>query len=125
MKAMRSLHIARYKNSDQSGIYVLSEHVEEEMAKRGISLEHVESALTYGKYKRTRGAKIFAIGKKEVKYFKDLGYDIQEYENTHVVCSNEGAVITSYKNTSMRDMREHKSGKWRRKARRTRKRWKT
>lgn len=122
---MRSLHIARYRNSDQSGVYVLSEHVEEEMAKRGISLFHVENTLTFGKYKRTRGAKIFAIGKKEVSYYKDLGYDIAEYENTHVVCSNEGAIITTYKNNSMKDMKPRKSGKWRRRAKRTRKRWKT
>ena len=112
LNRVRNVQIARHRNHCQSGVYTLSIHVEEEMAKRGISFEAVEQTLTFGRYKRTRGAKIFAIGRKEVEFYMDLGFDLRAYENTHVVCSND-VVITSYKNQSFKDMRFYKSGKHR------------
>jgi hypothetical protein len=105
------IKIDRFSKPDESGKYVLSDHAIEQMCIRGVSDNAVIEVLTHGRISHTRKAKIFAIGRKEVKKLAKINIDIAEYINTHVVCSADNVVITVYKNDSFKDMRVVKRGR--------------
>ena len=89
-------------------IHRLSAHAEDQMDARSISVEALRRAVQYGRTSWTRGARIYAIGRKEVQYYRAHGIDLARYEGIHVVESAEGTVITVYRNRDLRGLRPDK-----------------
>ena len=86
----------------------ISGHARDQMDARSISAEALRSALKYGRTAWTRGARIYAIGRKEVQYYRAHGIDLGRFEGVHVVESADGTVITVYRNRDLRGLRPDK-----------------
>lgn len=74
---------------------------------RGISLLAIEATLLLGSVFHVRGAKIHALGRKDLLPHKKSGIDdLAAYEGTQVVCTPDGKfVITAYRNRDFRGLR--------------------
>ncbi len=84
----------------------LTQHATVRMARRRISSEVIESVIEYGRVVYTRGAMIYAIGRKEVeRYRQEEGIDLSDCEGVQVICSMEGTVLTTYLNRNFRGLR--------------------
>jgi len=75
------------------------------MGTRGISLDALEKTLTYGRTVHIRGADVSVIGRKEIKRYKKLGVNLSKYDGVQVVCSDEGVVLTTYRNHDFRNLK--------------------
>lgn len=78
------------------------------MDARSISVEALRSALKYGRRAWTRGARIYAIGRREVQYYRAHGLDLARFEGIHVVESVDGTIMTVYRNHDLRGLRPDK-----------------
>ena len=83
----------------------LTRHAWGRMCARGINIDLITAVLDYGRSSFIRGAQIFAIGRKEVAKFKEMGIDLTHCEGLQVVCSTDGWVLTAYKNHDFRGLR--------------------
>ena len=84
----------------------LTVHAWEQMSARSLCPTAIDAALQYGRVAHTRGAVIYAIGRKEVQCYKKHGIDLSDYESLQVVCSpDDGAILTIYKNRDFRSLR--------------------
>lgn len=83
----------------------LTRHAWQRMTARGIPSDAVEAALQYGRIVYTRGAAISVIGRKEVEQCHKHGINLSPYEGVQVVCSPDGAVMTTYRNRDFRGLR--------------------
>lgn len=83
----------------------LTRHAWQRMTARSIPSDAVDAALQYGRLVHTRGAAISAIGRKEVKQCRKYGVNLAAYEGVQVVCSSDGAVMTTYRNRDFRGLR--------------------
>ena len=95
--------------------FKLTEHANRRMNGRRISAEAVMKAIEYGRMAYTRGACIYAIGRREVKEYLKAGFDLRRYEGVHVVARASEAVpviLTVYRTMNMRDLREKEGLKW-------------
>lgn len=83
----------------------VSRHANWRMARRGIPVEAVDVVLEYGREVQTRGGRVYAIGRKEVKRYAQEGVDLIEFSGVQVVCSLQGVVLTVYRNHNFRQLR--------------------
>ena len=90
-----------YYSADQ----VITRHAHIRMTGRRISAEALANAIEYGRVVYVRGAKIYVIGRKEVKAFLHKGIELADFEGVHVVCTPEGVVMTTYRNRDFRGLR--------------------
>jgi Domain of unknown function (DUF4258) len=84
---------------------LLTDHALRQMRRRGIPAAAIDAALDYGRVVYTRGAVIQAIGRNEIARWSEWGIDLSAYDGIQVVCSNEGAVLTVYRNRNFRLLR--------------------
>jgi hypothetical protein len=84
--------------------YILTRHAQTQMGRRGIPEDAVAAALAHGRKVHTRGAVIFAIGRKEIAR-EQAGVDLSHFDGVQVVVSLEGVVITVYRNRDFRQLR--------------------
>jgi len=98
----------QFSKTKQGGGFILTEHAADQMCARRVNRDAVEKALKYGRVEFNRGAKIYAIGRKEVKYFKERNIDLIPYEGVQVVVSPEDEIITVYRNRSFRGLKPDK-----------------
>lgn len=75
-----------------------SRHAEFRMCSRRISERAIEAVIKYGRVIHKRKAVIYAVGKREVKYYRQSGINLEPFEGIQVICSIEGKVITAYRN---------------------------
>ena len=66
-------------------VHRVSQHAHDQMDARSISADALRSALKYGRMAWTRGARIYAIGRKEVQYYRAHGVNLGRFEGVHVV----------------------------------------
>jgi hypothetical protein len=92
----------------QPSIYVLTAHALNRMDGRRLSTEAVRFALTYGRSSWTRGAKIYAIGRKEVERWRGTGVNLAAFEGVHVVTAGDGAILSVYRTRDLRGLRQDK-----------------
>jgi hypothetical protein len=88
--------------------YVLTEHALDRMDGRRLSSEAVRAVLTYGRSSWTRGARIYALGRKEVERWARRGVDLTPFEGVHVVTAADGAILSVYRNRDLRGLRQDK-----------------
>ncbi len=84
--------------------FSITSHAWKRMCTRRISMGALESVIQYGRIFYTRGAKIYAIGRKEVEKFRQQ-QDLSSYEGIQIVCSHSGSILTVYKNQDFRKLR--------------------
>lgn len=84
---------------------VMTDHAQTRMFSRRLSERAVQLALAHGREVHTRGAVLYAIGKKEVAKARRTGTDISLFEGVHVVCTSDGCVLTVYRNHDLRGLR--------------------
>jgi hypothetical protein len=85
---------------------LLTQHATDRSKTRGIPLEAIEAALDYGKQRAIRGAEVFTIGWREVRFFAQRGIDLARWEGTEVVCAHDGHILTVYRNKNPRALRD-------------------
>ncbi|MCA9177469.1 MAG: DUF4258 domain-containing protein [Planctomycetales bacterium] len=83
----------------------LSCHAFERMEQRDIDHEAIEVVLDYGREVYTRGAIVHAIGRREIEHWEREGIDLSRYDGVQVVCSQDGTVLTVYRNRNFRRLR--------------------
>lgn len=83
----------------------LTQHAQQRMGMRGISSANVNKVLAYGRKVHIRGAVIFAVGRREIVLCAEYGVDLSGLDGLQVVCSNDGAVMTVYRNRDFRGLR--------------------
>ena len=92
-------------NSNANGGTRLTQHATVRMTHRSISPEDIESVIEFGRVVYTRGAMIYAIGRKEVEQYLLEDIDLSDCEGVQVVCSMEGTILTVYRNHDFRGLR--------------------
>jgi hypothetical protein len=85
---------------------LLTRHAVNRCQKRGITPAAVLAALEYGHHRAIRGADVYLIGWREVRFFFARGVDLARWEGVEVVCAHDGRVLTAYRNKHMRAMRD-------------------
>lgn len=85
--------------------YALTQHALQRMDMRGFSSSEVNLAITFGRNVHTRGAIIYVVGRKEISLCAAFGIDLSDLDGLQVVCSNDGAVMTVYRNRDLRGLR--------------------
>ncbi len=83
----------------------LTQHARQRMNARNLGVKAIQAALDFGRIVRTRGAVVYAIGKKEVQRYQDRVGNLQRFEGVHVVCTSEGIILTAYRNHSFKKLR--------------------
>ena len=93
-------------------VFALTDHALCRMQRRGISRAGVEACLRLGRRVRARGAILFALGRRQIERARREGLRLEGHEGLHVVCSNDGAVLTVFKNRARLMVWDHR--RWRR-----------
>ena len=83
----------------------LTHHARLRMEGRRIPPAAVEAVLAHGREAWVRGARIHALGRREVEQAARRGLDLRPYAGLQVVCSPEGDVLTVYRNHDFRSLR--------------------
>lgn len=86
------------------------------MHARRLSAEAVTMAMVYGRVAWTRGARIFAIGRRAVERYRAYGIDLNPFESDQVVTRPDGAIRTVYRNRDLRGLRRDDQPRRRRRA---------
>lgn len=86
--------------------YELTRHAEERMARRRVSVADLETVLRHGRVLHVRGARIFVVGRKEIRTDSALRRGAERLEGLQVVTSLEGAIMTVYRNRDFRALRD-------------------
>jgi len=94
--------------------YHLSRHAWRRMSGRGFSSHAIRQVLDYGRVVHVRGATIHVVGRKEVEQHRDEGIALSGVEGVHVVCSDDGVIITVYRNHDFRGLHPRSRRAWRR-----------
>ena len=96
---------SRHAGGVRDASWRLTRHAINKMHSRSISAFAVQKALEYGRVIHTRGAVHYAIGRKEVQRLGRAGIDLAGLEGLQVVCGQDGAVITTYRNRDFRGLK--------------------
>jgi len=88
--------------------WLFTHHARQRMSVRGLSPSTVALTLRYGRTVYTRGAEVYALGRKEVRRFARLGVDLSTCEGVQVVCLTDGTVLTAYRNRDFRGLRSRR-----------------
>jgi hypothetical protein len=91
----------------------LTDHCAYRRGARQITPAAVLAALRYGRAAWTRGARVFAIGRKEVAHFRTQGVDLRPFAGVQVVTSPDGAILTVYRSDDLRALRRTCRRPWR------------
>ena len=83
----------------------ISSHAEKRMSSRRLPPAAVEAVLTWGRLHHVRGADIFVLGRRDLLRLTRMGLDLSHWEGIHVVCSNDGLVLTTYRNHNLSKLR--------------------
>ena len=77
----------------------LSTHAKERARARGISREDIELVVEYGRHYYARGAKIWFLGRRDVKQGTREDVRLRDLVGIHLVCSGDGStIVTTYRN---------------------------
>lgn len=79
----------------------LTTHAAVRMQQRGIRPAAVQAALIYGRRIHAKGVTFCVLGRKEVQRGAEQGLDLQDLEGLQVLVSQDGAVVTVYRNRDL------------------------
>lgn len=84
----------------------ISRHATQRATQRHIPMDAIETAMEFGLHRSIRGADVFTIGWREVRFYANRGLDLSRWEGVEVVCAHSGQVLTVYRNKNSRAMRD-------------------
>lgn len=76
----------------------LTHHARQRSRCRGIPTDAIEAAIDYGQHRAIRGADIYTLGWRQVRFHASRGLDLSHWEGVEVVCAHNGRVLTVYRN---------------------------
>jgi hypothetical protein len=82
-------------------------HAQRRASARRISPALIDAVLVWGRELRLRGAWVYVVGRRDIWRAAREGVDVAALEGVHVVCSDDGAVLTVYRNRDPDLMRNH------------------
>jgi hypothetical protein len=85
---------------------LLTQHARGRSRSRGIPIEAIEAVLEYGRHRAIRGADVFTLGWREVRFQARNGIDLSRWEGVEVVCAHDGRILTVYRNNNPRALRD-------------------
>lgn len=86
--------------------YFVSTHAMVRMQQRGIDHIQLEQALCYGRMVRAHGGtRLHVLGRREAQRHGENGLNLSGAEGVHILMSEEGTVITVYRNHELRSLR--------------------
>lgn len=119
-KKLTGKNITRTAVAEKS---IFTRHAAARMSHRGIRTGDVDLVLEFGRRVFTRGAVVYAVGRKEIQRYRQEGIDLSRCNGVQIVCSIDGSVLTVYRNRSFRGLRaglgrgRHVRGKFERSSR--------
>lgn len=81
---------------------ILTEHAKIRAQQRNISEDAIEFAQEFGEMVRQCGCFVYFLGKRAVNRAHQRGLNLREWENTVVVLSDDGVVVTTYKQSGLK-----------------------
>ena len=91
-----------YHNQSPTDV-ILTDHARARMSTRGIREWQIEQVMLYGRQSHVRSSTVYAVGNKEIRQH---GKFLEPCLGIQVLCSSESeAVITTYRNHSMRGLK--------------------
>ncbi len=84
----------------------LSLHARDRSRSRQIPTEAIDAAVDFGKHRAIRGADVYTLGWREVRFHARNGIDLSRWEGIEVVCAHDGRVLTVYRNWNPRALRD-------------------
>ena len=87
----------------------LTKHAQVRMDARSIPRSAVEMVLDHGRRVFVRGAELAVIGRKEIAWAQMRGLDLRKYNGIHVVCGEDGTVLTVYRNRELPGLRPRRN----------------
>lgn len=84
----------------------LTRHAAYRCVTRCISIAAVDAAMDYGNCRHGRGAVIYILGWREVRYWQERGIDLSRWEGVEVVVAHDGQILTTYRNRHPRAIRD-------------------
>lgn len=92
--------------------YLVTNHARSRMFSRAISADEIDLVMSFGRIVHTRGAAIHVVGHKEVSRYQRHGVSLYRCEGLHVVCSQDGRIITVYRNHDLSGLRSKGRRSW-------------
>lgn len=83
----------------------LTRHALDQMDRRSIPMQAVQTVLAFGRRVYTRGAEIYVLGRKETQHFGRRELHLVRYEGIHVVCHRDAGILTVYRNRQLKRLR--------------------
>lgn len=87
----------------------LTLHATDRSRTRGIPTEAIEAVIEFGKHRAIRGADVYTLGWREVRFYAQAGIDLSRWEGIEVVCAHDGQTLTVYRNKNPRAFRDRAS----------------
>jgi hypothetical protein len=75
------------------------------MHSRRIRPEAIRAAILYGRIAHVRGARIYAVGRRDVLKYRREQIVLDQYEGVQVVCAPDGTILTAYRNRNFKALR--------------------
>jgi len=88
-----------------------SAHAALRESQRGITSKQLTLAYRYGRIAESRRANFYVIGKKEILQHAKKEPALIEMEGLQLIVSNDGVILTAYKNKDLRKIRPYKKRK--------------
>jgi len=76
------------------------------MCQRGLSIDKIQRVLLYGEPVYDRGSLCFRVGKRVIAQYGKRGIDIRDLGGLHVITTDEGLIVTVYRNRDFRRTRK-------------------
>ncbi len=88
--------------------HFVTSHAAVRMQQRGITEDLVEAVLAFGRCVHARGLTFRVVGRREVEHYAHRGLDLSRAEGVHVLVEADGAIVTTYRNHDLRNIRPRK-----------------
>lgn len=85
--------------------YFFTNHARSRMSSRSVSSDAIDMVIACGRQVHIRGAVIHVIGHREAYRLSKQGVCLNRCEGLHVVCAQDGAIITVYRNHDLSGLR--------------------
>jgi len=89
----------------------LTLHATHRSRTRGIPTEAIEAVIECGKHRAIRGADVYTLGWRDVRFYAQAGIDLSRWEGIEVVCAHTGNILTVYRNKNPRAFRDRAAGR--------------
>ena len=71
---------------------------------RSISDDAINATLDFGRRYWNHGSLVYRLDRRSIAKAKEQGFNIRQHEGIHVVLSQDGIILTAYRNRSCKRM---------------------